>query len=585
MTEFPIDLSSGGGLTSSNGAAVQARSTGGLGQLEELLWKCRALKSALSESVGADFELVVRNEYVWYQVGWPNAATIEPIRAAEEFASAINERFDPRNTAYVRCGPGEYLVIVPVANITRQDSALLGKVSADDPVLLKRLVEVVVQHHAERARLELSQAEAESFMRQVTVDFEELTWLRNLSTYIELCEVHNAVTEVAAATLPSLCTLIGAETIALIPSDFVAGTNSAARTYVIGESTVRSSGYREIVKKYCSAAVNQPVVRNLGFGEGVDQCNAEIRNLILTRVGRSEHQFGWLLAINKIPPRTDEFGQKFHNAQGYNDSEFGTFEAGMVSAAAVLLGSHARNVASFEEQKELFLGMVKALVNSIDAKDPYTCGHSERVAHMARCLAEELQQPAEECEQIYMAGLLHDIGKIGIPDSVLLKPSGLNDDELATIKRHPEMGAAIVEHLPQLGYALPGIMHHHESFDGRGYPAGLRGEDIPWSARILAVPDAYDAMTSNRPYRAGMTAERAENILREGAGRQWDARVVEAFLRRVKNMHVICGNAAKTAAVAALKESEKPSNDALSSSLSPFDGSGERRSPEPLMPA
>lgn len=585
MAKYPDEFSTEGNAASSNGEAIDPCSTGGFGQLDELLWKCRTLKAALSESVGSDFALMVRKKQAWYRVGWPNAATAEPVRASEKFASLVNEHFDRRNTACLRYGQGEHLVIVPATSILSRDSVLVAKVPAGDPVLLKRLVDVVVKHEAERARLELSKAEAECFMRQVTVDFEELTWLRNLSTYIELCEVHNAVTDVAAATLPSLCTLIGAETIALIPSDFVAGTNSAACAYVVGESTLRSSGYREIVKKYRSVAMGQPVVRNLGFGEGVDQCNAEIRNLILARVGRSEHQFGWLVAINKIPPLTDEFGQEFHNAQGYSESEFGTFEAGMVSAAAVLLGSHARNVASFEEQKELFLGMIKALVNSIDAKDPYTCGHSDRVARMARCLAEELQQPPDECEHIYMSGLLHDIGKIGIPDSVLLKPSGLTDEELAIIKRHPEMGAAIVEHLPQLNYAMSGILHHHESIDGRGYPAGLRSEDIPWFARILAVPDAYDAMTSDRPYRAGMPSEKAEQILRDGAGRQWDARVVEAFLRRVNDMHVICGRAPQTVASTPTLEPTETIGEIPPSSPLAFEELTERCSSESLLPA
>jgi HD-GYP domain-containing protein (c-di-GMP phosphodiesterase class II) len=242
-------------------------------------------------------------------------------------------------------------------------------------------------------------------------------------------------------------------------------------------------------------------------------------------------------------------------------------------------------VASFEEQRELFLGLIKALVNSIEAKDPYTCGHSDRVARMARRLGVELQQPSDECEHIYMAGLLHDIGKIGIADSVLLKPSGLTEEEFAIIKEHPRKGAAIVEHLPQLSYALPGILHHHESFDGRGYPAQLQGEDIPWPARILAVVDAYDAMTSNRPYRAGMPAQRAEQILRDGAGKQWDAKVVDAFLRATPDMHAICGMATEANVPVATQADAKPADDTPPPSELPFDDCAERCSHEPLVPA
>jgi len=206
----------------------------------------------------------------------------------------------------------------------------------------------------------------------------------------------------------------------------------------------------------------------------------------------------------------------------------------------VLFGSQAHNRAMFREQKELFQGMVKALINSIDAKDPYTYGHSDRVAQMAHRLAKELKLSQLDCDHIYMTGLLHDIGKIGVPDAVLQKPGKLTDEEFEQIKKHPAIGYSIVMHLPSLAYALPGILHHHESFDGTGYPAKLTGNDIPLYGRVLAVADAYDAMTSDRPYRPGMPTERAEQILREGAGRQWDPEMVDAFLSSMDAMRTIC---------------------------------------------
>ena len=401
---------------------------------------------------------------------------------------------------------------------------------------------MVVDSHGERTRLDLSEEQATSFMRQVTADFEELTWLRSLATYIELCEVHNSIADVAAATLPSLCELIAAEVVALLPIANAATAESGAAVYSVGDSVIPWAAYRDILTRYGQAAASGPVVRNLGFGEGIGENGNDIRNLILTRVGRAEHQFGWLVAINKQP--ADERGMvsgAFHDAQGYSESEFGTFEAGMVAAAAVLLGSHARNVAMFQEQKELFRGMVKALINSVDAKDPYTCGHSDRVAQMARRLGQQLQHTEEECEQLYMTGLLHDVGKIGVPDDVLLKPGRLNDEETALIKKHPEIGCSIVVHLPQLSYAVPGILHHHESFTGGGYPHQLVGEQIPQCARLLAVVDAYDAMTSSRHYRAGMPTERAEQILRDGAGKQWDPVMVDTFFQALPAMRSICG--------------------------------------------
>ncbi len=127
-----------------------------------------------------------------------------------------------------------------------------------------------------------------------------------------------------------------------------------------------------------------------------------------------------------------------------------------------------------------------------------------------------------------------------MPDEVLLKPGKLTDEEFEKIKQHPAIGHSILKHLKQLSYVLPGVLHHHESVDGRGYPHGLTGEAIPFSARILAVADAYDAMTSSRPYRSVMPREKAESILQENAGTQWDARVVEAFFGAASDLHTIC---------------------------------------------
>jgi len=381
--------------------------------------------------------------------------------------------------------------------------------------------------------------EVEGFLRQVTTDFEELTWLRGLATHLEICEVHTDVTDVAASVLPDLRRLIGAESLILLSPR--APTAGSLVAYETGNSPVTHGDLKRVMAEFGGACQAQPVVRNLGFGTGIAKGGGDLRNLILTRVGQGKHQFGWLLALNKVRNVRPPDEQRTVDAQSYSESEFGTFEAGMVNAAAVLLGSHARNVDMFHEQEQLFRGLVKALINSIDAKDPYTCGHSDRVAQMARRLAREVKLSPIECEQIYMTGLLHDIGKIGVPDEILQKPGKLTDEEFALIKKHPEIGCSIVEHLTQLHYALPGIRHHHESYDGTGYPDGLAGDEIPYVGRLLAVVDAYDAMTSDRPYRAGMPTERAEQILCDGAGQQWDPQLVAAFFQALPEMKTICG--------------------------------------------
>ena len=183
----------------------------------------------------------------------------------------------------------------------------------------------------------------------------------------------------------------------------------------------------------------------------------------------------------------------------------------------------------YRRQAEFLASVVRALTSAIDAKDPYTCGHSDRVARIAVRLAKELGHDAEFLNTIYMAGLLHDVGKIGIQESVLRKPGALTPEEFEHIKLHPELGYRIIADIQQLADVLPAVLHHHEQWDGHGYPHRLAGTNIPEIARIMAVADAYDAMFSSRPYRPGLPEEKVEEILRDGAGQHWDAKVIDAY--------------------------------------------------------
>ncbi len=176
------------------------------------------------------------------------------------------------------------------------------------------------------------------------------------------------------------------------------------------------------------------------------------------------------------------------------------------------------------------LGMVYALAAAVDAKDHYTYGHSKKVAQSAIALAEALDLPPPKIATIRATAMLHDIGKIGIPDDTLTKPDTLNDEEWKLLRTHPLMGAQIIRHVPDLANCVPGIQHHHERWDGNGYPSGLRGENIPLDARILAIADAYAAMTSIRPYRKAMSLKDAIEELKRSAGTQLDPKLTELFV-------------------------------------------------------
>ncbi|MBV8817838.1 MAG: HD-GYP domain-containing protein, partial [Acidobacteriaceae bacterium] len=176
-----------------------------------------------------------------------------------------------------------------------------------------------------------------------------------------------------------------------------------------------------------------------------------------------------------------------------------------------------------------YVDFVSSLANALDARDPYTSGHSRRVSAAARDVAVAMELTAAECETIRIGALLHDIGKIGVADHVLQKPGRLTEEEFRMIQQHPEIGRRIIEGIQGFEAYVPIVELHHENWDGTGYPRGLSGTEVPLGARIVHVVDAYDAMTSDRPYRPGMASGRALEILKECAGTQFDAEVVAIF--------------------------------------------------------
>ena len=188
----------------------------------------------------------------------------------------------------------------------------------------------------------------------------------------------------------------------------------------------------------------------------------------------------------------------------------------------------------FKDLKELFIGSLKALTSSIDAKDKYTHGHSERVAFISRWIAERLSVEEsleeEQIHRIYLARLLHDIGKIGIDEAVLRKTGKLTDEEFACIRKHPSIGAGILREIKQMRDIMPGVLSHHERVDGRGYPDGLAGEQIPLTGRIVGLADSFDAMTSKRTYRDAMSVDKALAEIERGLGTQFDERIGRIFL-------------------------------------------------------
>lgn len=201
-----------------------------------------------------------------------------------------------------------------------------------------------------------------------------------------------------------------------------------------------------------------------------------------------------------------------------------------VQAVAASVTAYLRIARLYRLQHESFIGTLGAFSAALDAKDRYTQGHSERVATVARMIAHAAGLEQEVCESVYIAGLVHDIGKIGVPEALLCGTGKMSDAEFAVMKSHPEIGERILRGVPLLADALPGVLHHHERWDGRGYPARLSGERIPLMARILAIADTFDAMSSTRTYRAGQDRQRVLDEVRRCSGQQFDPALVEVFL-------------------------------------------------------
>jgi putative nucleotidyltransferase with HDIG domain len=210
----------------------------------------------------------------------------------------------------------------------------------------------------------------------------------------------------------------------------------------------------------------------------------------------------------------------------------------MLASLSSSAGIAIENARLYNELQETYLATIKAFVNTIEAKDPYTRGHTERVAEYATAIAEGMGLSPEEVETIRFGAILHDIGKLGVYEQILWKPTALDEDEWKIVKSHPETGASILGGIRFLEKAIDIVRHHHERLDGKGYPDGLKDNQLSLNARIACVADSFDAMTSDRPYRDALPVEEAIAQMEKKSGTQFDPRVTQAFARLLREGNV-----------------------------------------------
>lgn len=384
---------------------------------------------------------------------------------------------------------------------------------------------------AEKAAIQLANSRIKRQMSDISshllMTFEEITLLHRLTEHLSISQ---SVVDICELAVNWLGDVIPAKSVAIWLENFDQVDNQRSlapdaerhnKLVAHGECPLTPDELPKFMERMGPHIATDPVVLNRSTTNSPTWYYPDIAEIISVPIREGNRHFGWLLAFN-------------HTGAGLivnHEIEFGSVEACLMASVATILGIHCGNTAHYHEQSKFFSSVVRALTSAIDAKDPYTCGHSDRVARLAVCLARQLGIEREDLNTIYLSGLLHDIGKIGIDDNVLRKPGALTPAEFEHIKTHPELGCRILDGVKQLDKVMPVVRHHHEAWNGRGYPAGLKAEETPLLARIVAVADSIDAMSSDRHYRKGMSDEKLDTILREGAGKQWDPRVIDAAFK------------------------------------------------------
>ena len=386
--------------------------------------------------------------------------------------------------------------------------------------------ESVLALHTAKTENSQLQSEVDSLVAQVTNDFEELSLIRSLSCSIALpAQSAEDDDDILLSTLLPLATGLGAESIAVV---FCHSDGAELLDPIWShEVLIPTTAIHSLIEQEKDEAAIQPLVRN----QLKDPAAEGLKEYILVEC-RSDHRVhGWLVACNRITNAIEDVP--------WAQVGFSTVQASLMETTTNQLAAYLHNLRLLKQKEDLFTDVVRALVNAVDARDPYTCGHSERVALFARCLATVSGQTPETCQRIYLSGLLHDVGKIAVPDHVLQKPGKLTPEERAIIETHTESGWRVLHQLEALRDVLVGVLYHHENYDGTGYPDKLIAEKIPIDGRILAICDAFDAMTSNRPYRQGMSIAKASEILRGGGGTFWDPELVTIFLDHIDQFDAI----------------------------------------------
>ena len=411
-------------------------------------------------------------------------------------------------------------------SVPANDSNCVNPVQMDSSYLAEMLELLVEKFQAETK----AEKQIEMVGTELSQTYEELVLLHRLSTNMKVTESDANFLQMAC---DSLTEIVCVEGIAILLEKTIDDKQQLVVTAGSGlidideqTAAILHSGLVDEIKSGKEALLDSEVDSafkyewpdNINNIIAVPLCGKEKTESGITYKNENGNCImGLMVAINRI------------GKQDFDSTDIKLFNS-VAGGCAVFV----ENGELFKDLKELFIGSLKALTSSIDAKDKYTHGHSERVAFISRWIAEKLSGPdqldEEQIHMVYLTGLLHDIGKIGIEEVVLRKKGKLTEQEFFRIKQHPLIGAGILHEIKQMRDIIPGVLSHHERVDGRGYPEGLLGEQIPMTGKIVGLADSFDAMTSKRTYRDAMTVEHALEEIEKGLGTQFDEKLGRIFL-------------------------------------------------------
>lgn len=383
------------------------------------------------------------------------------------------------------------------------------QVKSIDPATLRAFGVFASSLSRSESKASAVEKDIESLSTQLSETYEELTLIYQISSGMR---VNRSVEDFFLHACMEVIGVMGVRGAGYVVVD---GNNRPDASAIYGESALDAETSAQLTSALLRRFGTNPrpiMINDLASDPELAFIAPHAQRLVAVAIQRQDRVLGTLFCFDK------------------NHQDFTTQDSKLLNSIANETAIYLENAALFSDARGLMMGLLHALTSAVDAKDAYTCGHSQRVALFGREIASAAGLPESLCERVYMAGLLHDVGKIGVPEEVLRKPGKLTNEEFAEMKKHVDIGARILRDVRQVDDLIPGVLYHHERYDGKGYPHGLAGQDIPLIGRILCVADSFDAMTSNRTYRKALPLEVALMEIRRCAGTQFDPMLADAWL-------------------------------------------------------